>query len=248
MGHSLGGALANLNATTLRTAGYAVKLYTIGAPRVGLFPFAQDASKILRPQNIYRVSNPCDPVAMVPVFPFIHASDAQSEYLLRTNDKIAVEQHFLSGGYGAMPQLQAWSDLTPPPPQRTATAKDIANGLIVIGGGLLFSGTALQILKRDVIELLKLMGIFAASLASTVWGTSVTAVDLLAEALLKAQQFGAQVAEQLRSVLRLLLGFLGRAAIEVQEGSLSFIRWVLDTFVREMNSQAQRAVNLARQQ
>ncbi|WP_370263324.1 hypothetical protein [Limnobacter sp.] len=42
MGHSLGGALANLNAAVLNDMGFDVHLYTIGAPRVGLLPFAND--------------------------------------------------------------------------------------------------------------------------------------------------------------------------------------------------------------
>lgn len=49
MGHSLGGALANLNASALRSAGYDVHLYTIGSPRVGIFSFATDTTKSLPP-------------------------------------------------------------------------------------------------------------------------------------------------------------------------------------------------------
>ncbi|HEX4888454.1 MAG TPA: lipase family protein, partial [Luteibaculaceae bacterium] len=65
MGHSLGGALANLNACMLRNAGFNVCLYTIGAPRVGIVSYAQDITKQIAPGQIRRIANPCDPVPMV---------------------------------------------------------------------------------------------------------------------------------------------------------------------------------------
>ncbi|PWY92235.1 triacylglycerol lipase precursor [Aspergillus heteromorphus CBS 117.55] len=40
-GHSLGGALAMLGATALRTAGYTIELYTYGCPRVGNYELAE---------------------------------------------------------------------------------------------------------------------------------------------------------------------------------------------------------------
>lgn len=45
MGHSLGGALANLNAAACAELGLNSYLYTVAAPRVGMVPYAEHLSK-----------------------------------------------------------------------------------------------------------------------------------------------------------------------------------------------------------
>src|SRR5262249_17886627 len=74
VGHSLGGAVANLVAYYLKSS-YAndVKLYTFGAPRVGTyFGLPKALEKKLGESNIYRVSHQLDPITMIPTFPFLH--------------------------------------------------------------------------------------------------------------------------------------------------------------------------------
>ncbi|MGI2172505.1 lipase family protein [Shewanella sp. MF05960] len=68
IGHSLGGALANLAAIWIRTNfKNPVKLYTFGAPRVGFAPYAIQVETSL--SGIYRAVHRSDPVPMVPVWP-----------------------------------------------------------------------------------------------------------------------------------------------------------------------------------
>lgn len=75
VGHSLGGAVANLVAIHIAQLGARVRLYTFGAPRVGLSIANYD--KIMNAKigerNIYRVSHNFDPIPMIPVMPYIHA-------------------------------------------------------------------------------------------------------------------------------------------------------------------------------
>lgn len=247
MGHSLGGALANLNASALRSAGHDVYLYTIGAPRVGVAGFAYDTCNIIAPSKICRVLNPCDPVPMVPVFPFMHASKGESEYLVRTSDKIGIEQHLLSSGYARMASLQSWSGFVSPNPIEVGQQGVLESELRKVGGGTMFSGTALRIISNAMLQLLKLIGLVNLSCAQVAFSLTFTAVDLLAEALEKAAHTSVMVTEHVKSVVRGLLGFLGRAFIEVKELSFNFLRWVLTIFAYEMNSRAGLAMERARQ-
>ena len=75
IGHSLGGAVATLAASWVKKhTGRAVRLYTFGAPKVGfLDAFSSNLTRNIGHQNIYRVYHNCDPVPMVPLYPFTHA-------------------------------------------------------------------------------------------------------------------------------------------------------------------------------
>lgn len=245
MGHSLGGALANLNASALRSAGYNVHLYTIGAPRVGLLSFAYDTTYIIPPNQICRVSNPCDPVPMVPIFPFMHASKGESEFLIRTSDKIGIEQHLLSSGYARMSSFNSWSDLGTPTALDISNQGDLDSALQKVGGGTMFSGSALQIISNAITQLLKLAGLVALSSLQCTLSNLFTVVDILAEALVKAAHLSVLVTNKIKSVVSGLLSFLGRAFISVKELSYSFLRWVLDMFAREMSSRARLAMDRA---
>lgn len=74
VGHSLGGAVANLVAIFVAKKGANVKLYTFGAPRVGLKSASYDKkmNALLGEDNIYRVSHNLDPIPMIPIAPYIH--------------------------------------------------------------------------------------------------------------------------------------------------------------------------------
>jgi triacylglycerol lipase len=247
MGHSLGGALANLNASALRSAGFDVHLYTIGCPRVGIFGFAYDTTKIISADKICRVINPCDPVPMVPVFPFIHASRGESEFLIKASDKIGIDQHLLSSGYARMSSFIAWSDFIAPNPLDVTNQGELGSELEKVGGGTMFSGTALGIISNAMTQLLKLAGLVTLSSMQTSLGLTFTVVDMIAEALAKAAHSSVMVTEQVTSIVHGLLGFLGRAFIEVKDLTFSFLRWVLGLFAQEMNSRAALAMDRARQ-
>jgi len=74
VGHSLGGAVANLFAAQfLEEKRGDVRLYTFGAPRPGHGAFARYLSAELSQSQLRRVYCAADPVQLVPTWPFMHA-------------------------------------------------------------------------------------------------------------------------------------------------------------------------------
>lgn len=85
VGHSLGGAIAGLIADWAKSQLTHVKLYTIGAPKIGFADFALKHTNSLGQENIYRCAKSCDPVPMVPVWPFVHAP--YNGYMYQTSNE-----------------------------------------------------------------------------------------------------------------------------------------------------------------
>ncbi|MGH1472325.1 MAG: lipase family protein [Cellvibrionaceae bacterium] len=99
IGHSLGGAVANLAADWVKDS-YSknVKLYTFGSPRVGLGlgGFANSLTTKLKEENIHRVYHGNDPVPMFPVFPYMHAPQPKDGYYLSFNGRLmSIQAHFM---------------------------------------------------------------------------------------------------------------------------------------------------------
>ena len=93
VGHSLGGALANLAANWLKNHfGANVKLYTFGAPRVGYHSFALQTEAATN-NHVYRCVHAADPVPLVPVWPFMHT---EKEYILNGAATITPKAHSMT--------------------------------------------------------------------------------------------------------------------------------------------------------
>lgn len=71
VGHSLGGAVANLLAASFAARKFGVGLYTFGAPRPGLTSFREYLTAQVREENIYRAFNMSAPVPLAPIHPFL---------------------------------------------------------------------------------------------------------------------------------------------------------------------------------
>ncbi len=99
VGHSLGGAVANLVAVYCAKKGANVKLYTYGAPRVGLKDASYDKrmNALLGEENIYRVSHNLDPIPMIPIAPYIHVlpmiSDKNNFFIGSPISSISMDNH-----------------------------------------------------------------------------------------------------------------------------------------------------------
>ena len=241
MGHSLGGALANLNACLLQDAGFHVCLYTIGAPRVGLVGYAQDITKRIPQTHIRRIANPCDPVPMVPVFPYAHASRGQSELLVQHGEKIGIDSHLLHSGYSKMAYSSSWSDFSPVP-HTLSRRDDLARQFASLGGGGMFNAKLLDLISQLTRHVLLDFGHAALVTLQGVLSLAFTAVDLLAEALMKAANATRLMAEEVYSIVNSMLGFLGRAPMKGTDINLNTLRWVLSQFSMEMAGRAQQAM------
>lgn len=115
VGHSLGGAVATLVADWVKAnrPGTTPYLYTFGCPRVGSEGFARSLTQNIGTENIYRVFHGCDPVPMVPIWPFVHAPLPGNTYGLDySGNKILFWQaHFIDNYANAVGGLQEWDDL-----------------------------------------------------------------------------------------------------------------------------------------
>ena len=92
VGHSLGGAIAQITAIWASEKGIPVNLYTFGAPRVVLNHSVHFAA-----HNIgqYRVTHGADPIPCVPAWPFSHTA---SEYQTAMNEG-AIRLHICTGRF-----------------------------------------------------------------------------------------------------------------------------------------------------
>jgi len=116
VGHSLGGAVANLIALHFAKLRNNVKLYTFGAPRVGLRSAMYDkvADRIIGENNIFRVSHNFDPIPMIPVAPYIHVlpsvKDKNNFFIGSPIANISLDNHD-TGNYIASVQNKDWNAL-----------------------------------------------------------------------------------------------------------------------------------------
>ena len=107
IGHSLGGALASLAVERIadgRPRKKSIFLYTFGAPRVGTLEFAKHLEGLLGAENIYRVYHNCDPVPMIPTWPFFHCALSDRGYHLLHPARV----HAGAGYVKSMNESNSW--------------------------------------------------------------------------------------------------------------------------------------------
>jgi hypothetical protein len=243
VGHSLGGAVANLVAYYL-SASYpdVVRLYTFGAPRVGTYcglPAALERN--LGKNNIYRVSHHMDPITMIPTFPFLHvlgsdsddnncvlASPAKGPSMKNHSmDTYAQEMHGQSwDGVRRLKYLPDFEDRLMKTMWESESDGWFKKGLKLAGGAVVW--VLMKILKG----LLK-------ALAEAVTVLIATPLDLIARLL----YFGVQ---QLGKLGRAVLRWIGAAAeaighkvSEAKDVTVTFLQYLLDRLL----SGVRRAAN-----
>ncbi len=122
VGHSLGGALATLAADlvshqNLSTSTKAA-LYTFGCPRVGFSDFADKLSLSAKigVSNIHRVYHAGDPVAMLPLWPFVHAPQPKGECYIGKSLGFWPPQHKMGNYLKSVHGHEKWNSLRMPQP------------------------------------------------------------------------------------------------------------------------------------
>jgi hypothetical protein len=92
VGHSLGGALANLAALALSNRGFVIYgLFTFGAPRVGWRSFAKRFKKLIHRSAQFVNANDLVPKIPPPVFGYVHIG---KRYYLTTDGKIKLNTKY----------------------------------------------------------------------------------------------------------------------------------------------------------
>lgn len=254
MGHSLGGALANLNAAACAELGLNSCLYTVAAPRVGMVPYAEHLSKKMNAAHVYRVANEADIVTMVPCYPFVHAPYVHGTYLLDAGWlNINPAMHKLATGYSAMvnstwKQMQS---LTRGKQQQLENSMYPANNAeagrfeqLARMPGAMFSGRLLKLINKAIHDMLSRLG--AQSLLSVGhYGTGAfTVLDQMAEILARYAQASHKQAKEVAGMLNAIMAYLGRATYTVADASVATIRWVFGLLHQSVNAMAKQAIQL----
>jgi len=248
VGHSLGGALATLNADLLSSIGAGqVKLYTFGCPRTGVIPFSRALTRRVGSANIHRVFHHSDPVPMIPIFPFQHLPTDTAGLGITSADAglISVAAHNMEGSYIPGVEGLSWQDLAaaqgnPNTDQQTQSWLEQAaagRGNILMG-----SAKALGMIGRALRWVLKQAGKLLVGVFGTVLTVGASLVDQLAWLLGKAADLSKELGGHVKTLVMAIMKFLGKSVKAIAEASVAFLRWVLELLFSTLRNTAERAL------
>ena len=250
VGHSLGGALAALNADLLTAGKVAdVVLYTFGSPRTGDSLFAKSLTRRIGAGQIYRVSHPADPVPMIPLFPYWHLPYGLSGLGIAatSNALINVGAHSMEPSYIPGVRDHSWATLG----YGGARADDdlkIKGWLerAVDGRGSFTMGSArlLSMIGRALRWLLAMAGKMVMGGIGLTVTMGATVLDQLAWLLGHAAQLSKEIGFGLVGLIGAIFGFLGRKIVGAMDVTTAFLRWVLELLYSSLQAVAQRALSL----
>jgi triacylglycerol lipase len=254
MGHSLGGALANLNAAACAELGLNSYLYTVAAPRVGMVPYAEHLSKKMKAAHVYRVANEADIVTMVPCYPFVHSPYVHGTYLLEGGMlKINPMQHMLANGYGSMvnaswkqmqsltqgKQQQLENSLYPAHNKEAGQFEQLAKM-----PGAMFSGRLLKLINKAIHDMLSRLGAQSLLSVSHYRTGAFTVLDQMAEILARYAQASHKQAKEVAGMLNAIMAYLGRSTYALADASVATIRWVFNLLHLSVNTMAKQAIQM----
>lgn len=254
MGHSLGGALANLNAAACAELGLNSYLYTVAAPRVGMVPYAEHLSKKMKAAHVYRVANEADIVTMVPCYPFVHSPYVHGTYLLEAGMlKINPMQHMLANGYGSMVNA-SWKQmqsLTQGKQQQLENSLYPANNKeagqfeqLAKMPGAMFSGRLLKLINKAIHDMLSRLGAQSLLSVGHYRSGAFTVLDQMAEILARYAQASHKQAKEVAGMLNAIMAYLGRSTHALADASVATIRWVFNLLHQSVTTMAKQAIQL----
>jgi len=240
IGHSLGGAVASLVADWAKKRfNCKVKLYTFGAPKVGLHDFALKTTNALEPKNIYRCVNGGDVVPMVPVWPFIHAPYNAHEYRL-DNHKLLRPWHHLMKYYTENCKAQSWDGIN----------KDISFNsfrrvtLSVQNAQQVQSSVYwMNRLSEALITILREANLALLNSIQSGVANGLNLYDKIAMILADKSLHAMDISSQLSGLLACMLKFAGYGGHKIKELTAEVIRWVFERTLNMINRLAREALN-----
>lgn len=243
IGHSLGGAIATLAADWVKSnRGNPVSLYTFGAPRPGLWLFAQRFQSRLGVNNIYRVYHATDPIPMVPLYPFVHSPLSSDGYQLPSNATIISAQAHSRRLYVESVSKKGWPALHGPMSpyklehlvEEWLSSKTRPNPADPRTWEWLNAALA-YVLK-------KVLGGAALTLQAG-FVSFFTLADKIAWILHKGIDLAGQFSSWVYSLMRKIMQVLGMAVAKTaEELTQSLMRTVLMRLMEKVTSEAQRAL------
>ena len=219
-----------------------MKLYTFGAPRVGLEPFAKRLSSRIGLENIYRVYHATDPVPMIPIYPFVHAPMPGYGHLIPSSESIVSAAAHDMAKYGDSVENATWSDLN-----RRAPLYTVENAV----EEFLKSKTQLDPanpktwawLDASLLWILKKIGTaLVATLHTTFFGA-----DTIVDKIVMILQYGMEKIKDMKSwvlrFMRKIMQALGMAVAKTaEELTKALLTRVLHYLVVKMTAEAQKAI------
>jgi len=239
VGHSLGGAIAELTAIWASERGIATKLYTFGAPRVILRDCVHRAAVNV---DHYRVTHGADPVPCVPVWPFTHTV---GDYQTAMNSgaffsKSAHSMDEPTPGY--LNTVSAYKDYK----SMGNTLKTIHHKHTLLKyeqrHQASFSQRWQQIITDALITMLKLTGQYALIASLGAGSVGLSFYDVVARCLYESIEKYDEFEDHLRGVLGHMLVFVGKGTHAVKEITQKFIRWVLGLMIKTLYTTAKQAI------
>lgn len=242
VGHSLGGAVATLTADWLAQKGKKVKLYTFGSPKVGLEFFANQLTKSLRNENIFRVYHRTDVVPMVPVFPFAHAPTTSLSYQLPSDYLVSFAAHKMTNYIESVKEPATWE-----------TLKKVSADTIYAHSIEYWLKSDKPINPADpktwdwinaglTWVLRKVIGASAALIQAPIM-IAFSIADKIAWMLRKGLDLAGDVAGWVIRIMRKIMQALGmKLAQTSEELTRHFMRFILMRLIQRMNDQARQSV------
>jgi len=249
VGHSLGGALAALNADYLSNANVGkIKLYTFGAPRAGSFIFSRSLTNRIGSDNIYRVSHPSDPVPMIPIFPFQHLPYNRDGMRI-SNDLsglININAHGMEPSYIPGVKDKTWQNLLiqdEPDWEQKAKAW-LDQSALGEHSFLMGSAKLLLMISKALVWILKKVKDVLVGAVGTTLTVGATTLDQLAWLISRAAEISIEIAGYVRTLIGAIFKFLGRAVVTTVSITSAFLSWVLNLLFSTLSSIASCALTI----
>ena len=242
VGHSLGGGVATLIAADLAMSRKSVKLYTFGSPRVGCLNTYSAIEQAIGVDNIYRVAHDLDPITLIAPYPYIHVQpkpgDPNNMTLLSPTGKLlSTANHDMQEYIKSVGSL-SWEGV-----RRASGAVDQDNALI--SRWLLHdtndSGWVAYASAKTLSILFKLFSYVLKSVSSVLI-LGLTAVDLLAEILLKGLNRLKLLGQKIYTLLKHAAVWAGIKAVEGADFTAGIIKRILSKMLSALRNLAVNSV------
>jgi len=248
VGHSLGGALATLSADYLHEMGdFDIKLYTFGAPRVGLEDFCRNLTKKIKQENMFRMFHTTDPVPMIAPYPYIHAPFTGMDRLnwgirIEKPGRIVPDDHGMDLYVKTASKVATWGALSANNMEAHTPwevwLKDAAASKI--NGVIQFGASVFDMISKCIQGIIKqvLSSVNSALLAG------MNFIDQLAWLLYRGALASEKIAWYLKSLIQVIFKFLGRSYQSGTSITHAFIRWVFDLLYSSVQILGKKAIQL----
>ena len=244
IGHSLGGALANLIAEWVAANGLgSPHVYTFGSPRVGKDSFAGGLTYRLGADCVNRAYHKTDIVPMIPVWPFVHGPQpGPSCFINSPGDYPGAKYHDMNLYISSVKSHKDWTSLRQRHP-KTNMEKQVEKWLDS-DSPLSLTGNTISMINSAILYVIKKLALAGIQF---VIGEAVNVVDILANFLAKAARVAKKVNSLIGNLMRRILQALGKGVTAVKNITYSFVKWVLESLAISMILVAKMAVGITHQ-